>query len=166
MKLDVRTILLLSHQNKNELLLLKRHASKKLFPDLMTGIGGKVELERGEGEQLIESMWREFKEETNIPKEITNNVKLRLTTIHKRSNLLINLLWFTGDLTETPDNLSCTEGTLHFISKDNLPKKQMIPTAYEAIHFICRLPDSDENYYNGCFQIEEGRGVKLHIHKN
>ena len=53
MTLDVRTILLLRNSD-GRVLLLRRAANKKLFPNLITGIGGKVEL-RLDGVVLDES---------------------------------------------------------------------------------------------------------------
>ena len=60
MELDCRTALILRHPDGKQVLLLKRNASKKLLPNLITGIGGKVELEGGEGEDLEKCLLREF----------------------------------------------------------------------------------------------------------
>src|ERR1051325_229163 len=69
MKLDVRTILLLRHPDGRQVLLLCRSPEKKLFPNLMTGIGGAVELASGEGADLEAAVLRELEEETRIRRD-------------------------------------------------------------------------------------------------
>ena len=154
MKLDLRTVMLLHHPNREEVLLLKRDANKRLFPNLMTGIGGKVELDRGEGDDLEMAMWREFEEETNIDRRSVIDTRLQLTTTLVRDNMIVTLLWFIGHLITIPKDLSCTEGTLIFIDRHDLPKTKMVPTAYQAISFMLSLPDDDQTQYVGCFSQE------------
>lgn len=151
MELDVRTALILRHPTEHKALLLRRSPTKRLFPSLITGVGGKVELAQGEGDNMTASMWREFTEETNIPRDQIVDARLRLSTIISRGSLQVLLLWYTGQLTVMPTDLSCTEGQLEFHPIDNLPTGEMIPTARETIPFILALPDSDETVYNGCF---------------
>lgn len=151
MKLDVRTAIVLHHPTEDAVLLLRRSPTKSLFPNLLTGIGGKVELDRGEGDDLTAAAWREFTEETNIPKAMVADLRLRLSTILTRGELQVVLLWFTGKLTELPPNLDCTEGQLEFHPVDQLPIQAMIPTASQAIPFILTLPNDDETIYNGTF---------------
>ena len=150
MQLDVRTALVLRHPTANAVLLLRRSATKKLFPSLITGIGGKVELSDGEGDDLLAAAWREFQEETKISPAQVNDVRLRLSTITSRGDQQVLLLWFTGKLVELPADLSCTEGQLEFHTIDQLPLDAMIPTARQAIPFILALPDGDKIVYNGC----------------
>lgn len=151
MKLDVRTALLLRHPTENAVLLLRRSPAKKLFPNLITGIGGKVELEQGEGEDLVAAAWREFQEETRIPPTLVRDVRLRLSTIVSRGELQVILLWLTGQLMALPPDLSCTEGQLEFFAVNRLPLVEMIPTARQAIPFIVALAADDPIVYNGCF---------------
>ena len=152
MQLDVRTALILTHPtDESQILLLRRSAEKKLFPNLITGIGGKVEVEQGEDENLGKSMWREFTEETKIPRDTVEEARLRLTTIVNREDKVVILLWYTGKLTALPEDLSCTEGTLAFFDKRALPQQEMIPTASQAIPFICSLAQNDANIYAGSF---------------
>ncbi len=151
MQLDVRTALVLRHPTEPAVLLLRRSATKKLFPNLIPGIGGKVELNAGEGDDLLGAAWREFHEETMIPATLVTDVRLRLSTLVSRGEQQIVLLWLTGMLTSLPPNLSCTEGELEFHAIDQLPVDAMIPTARQAIPFVLSLPQTDSTVYNGCF---------------
>ena len=150
-KLDVRTAIVLGHPTENKVLLLRRSPTKKLFPDHITGIGGKVELNEGEGNDLTAAAWREFLEETKIPDTTVTDVRLRLSTILTRGELQVILLWFTGQLRALPPDLSCTEGELAFYPLDQLPIHDMIPTASQTIPFVLALPDDDRAIYNGYF---------------
>ncbi|MBX3010752.1 MAG: NUDIX domain-containing protein [Caldilineaceae bacterium] len=151
MELDVRSALVLRHPTEPLVLLLRRSASKKLFPNLITGIGGKVELTQGEGNDLIGAAWREFDEETQIPHALVTDVRLRLATIVSRGEQVVLLLWLTGQLTALPPDLGCTEGQLAFHAIDQLPINDMIPTARHAIPFILALAKDDPVVYSGCF---------------
>lgn len=154
-ELDVRTALILRHPTEDEVLLLRRSPTKRLFPNLMTGVGGKVELEDGEGCDLTAAMWREFTEETNISLGQIIDTRLRLSTLISRGPLQVLLLWYTGRLTQLPADLSCTEGQLEFHPVKHLPLKDMIPTARQTIPFILALPPEDETVYNGFFTSNE-----------
>lgn len=154
-KLDVRTAIVLRHPTEEQVLLLRRSPTKSLFPNHITGIGGKVELDEGEGSDLTAAAWREFLEETTIPDTTVTDVRLRLSTILTRGDLQVILLWFTGQLTALPPDLSCTEGELAFYRVDQLPIHDMIPTASQTIPFILSLPPDDEIIYNGYFNSQD-----------
>ncbi len=151
MQLGVFTAIVLRHPHEDSVLLLRRSRAKKRFPGLITGIGGQVELALGEGDDLGASMLREFQEENNIPLGTVADIRCRLSTLITRGDLQVLLLWFTGQLTAMPDDLSCTEGELEFFDVGALPSEQMIATARRAIPFILALPEDDPTIYNGCF---------------
>lgn len=152
--LDVRTAIILRHPTESAVLLLRRSATKKLFPNLITGIGGKVELAQGEGDDLIGAAWREFREETQIPATLVTDVRLRLSTLISRGDQQVLLLWLTGQLLALPPDLSCTEGELEFHPINQLPVDQMIPTARQAIPFVLALPADDLIVYNSYLDHE------------
>lgn len=154
--LDVRTAIILRHPTEPAVLLLRRSATKKLFPSLITGIGGKVELAQGEGDDLLGAAWREFQEETTIPAALVADVRLRLSTLISRGDQQVLLLWLTGQLLSLPPDLSCTEGELEFHAIDHLPLERMIPTARQAIPFVLALADDDRIVYNSCLH-HDGR---------
>lgn len=151
MKLGVFTAIVLRHPQRNAVLLLRRSETKARFPGLITGIGGQVELVDSEGDDLVASMLREFDEETVIPLDIVEDVRCHLSTIITRGDQQVLLLWFSGQLTAMPIDLSCTEGQLGFFDNDALPLDEMIPTARQTIPFILGLSPQDDTIYNGCF---------------
>src|SRR5262245_14025502 len=121
MQLDVRTVLVLEHPDRHRVLLLRRSPDKRLFPGLITGIGGRVELDRREAQDLELALWREINEELGTSAEQIQRLRLRLTTLLTRGDQQVILLWFTGMLRQVPASLNCSEGTLEFFQKDNLP---------------------------------------------
>ena len=152
-----------SHPTDNSVLLLRRAATKSTWPNLITGIGGKVELKDGEGIDMVKSLWREVKEETMITPNIVDHLKIRLTTILTRDYGHVVLIWCTGRLKVLPSSLSCTEGDLFFTSPDQLPESEMIPTACQALKFLLALDDKDDRIYNGIFVLESE--IKLIVNK-
>lgn len=159
MELDCRTALILRHPSENQVLLLKRAAHKKLFPNLITGIGGKVEMGQGEDLDLEKSLLREFKEETKIDLKIVSDIQLKLSTIISRDNQQVVIFWFVGNLKEVPSDLACNEGGLGFYDVDSLPLQEFTSTAASAIPFI--LSVKENRAYNGVF---DDRG-KLIVNK-
>lgn len=157
MRLDVRTILVPIHPDGRQFLLLQRSPQKKLFPNLITGIGGAVELEQGEGANLEAAALRELTEETQIPPETLHNLRIRLTTHLVRGQDLVILLWLTAHLTRLPENLSSPDGQLAFYPRQKLPLPQMVPTAREAIAFLARLGAEDERCYCGTYGPDQVR---------
>ena len=152
MKIDCRSALILRHPSENKVLLLKRGSFKKLLPNLITGIGGKIELEKGEGEDLEKALLREFVEETQIDLNIVTDIKLRLTTSFFRDGIQWSIFWYTGQLTELPQDLSCNEGELSFYDVGSLPVKEFTPPASEAIPYILNV--QDDKTYNSVFKSD------------
>jgi 8-oxo-dGTP pyrophosphatase MutT (NUDIX family) len=152
MQLDVRSILLLWHPDRRKLLLLRRSGDRKLFPNLITGIGGTVELSQGEGEDLEGAALRELEEETHIRRDQISPPRLRLSTLLSREDKQVVLLWYTAELFAVPTDLSSSDGTLAFFHAQDLPLEEMIPTAREAIPFVASLPHDDPVTYNGIYE--------------
>jgi 8-oxo-dGTP pyrophosphatase MutT (NUDIX family) len=132
-------------------LLLRRSADKKLFPNLITGIGGAVELALGEGADLDSAVLRELEEETRVHRSHICDLRLRLTSVLGRNNAQVVLHWYTANLTKIPSDLSCTEGDLRFYPAQDLPLDLMVPTAREAIGFVISLADDDTTTYSGVY---------------
>ena len=152
MQLDVRTILILRHPDRRQVLLLRRSPHKKLFPNLITGIGGAVELKLGEATDLDAAVLRELEEETQIARTEVNDLRLRLTSVLSRDCTQVVLLWYTAKLSIFPSDLSCTEGELRFYPAQDLPLDLMIPTAREAIPFVVSLAEDDQRIYSGVYE--------------
>lgn len=157
MQLDVRCVLLLWHPDRRRILLLRRSASKELFPGLITGIGGSVELSRGEGNDLESAVLRELQEETRLTAADISTPRLRLSTVLSRDDKQVILLWYTANFAKIPPNLRCSEGELTFFPSQDLPLENMIPTARDAIPFVASLPDDDPVIYNGIYDPRSHR---------
>jgi 8-oxo-dGTP pyrophosphatase MutT (NUDIX family) len=153
MRLDVRTVLLLRHPQGRQVLLLRRSASKKLFPNLITGIGGSVELKLGEADELESAVLRELEEETRIKRSQISQPQLRLSSVLSRDDMQIVLFWYTANFLQVPSDLYCSEGELNFYDPRNLPLSDMVPTARAAIPFVLSLPDDDLITYNAVFNL-------------
>jgi ADP-ribose pyrophosphatase YjhB (NUDIX family) len=157
MKIDVRTAVVLSDKTGQKLLLLRRSATKKLLPNLITGIGGKVELEIGEGEDIEKSLLRELAEEVpQIHIKDIENFKARLVTSSSRNNTHYVIFWFTGRLSVNLTDLSCEDGVLEWHSIDNLPIDGMTNAAKGAIPFMSKLQDIDGKFYDGVYNSQTG----------
>jgi len=113
-QLEAFTVMLLFHPDGEQVLLLERSLAKKRNPGLMTGIGGTIELQLGEADDIEASMVREFNEETNIGYENIVDPKLGLVALKQIDLSSVLLFWFVGRLDSVPDDLSCTEGRLAF----------------------------------------------------
>jgi len=151
MRLDARTILVLQDQTGGRVLLLRRSPDKKLFPNLITGIGGKIELPDGEAEDLERSLWREVREETELGPEQIQEMRLRLSTILSRGEEQVVLFWFTGRLVAADRPIPCPDGRLEWFDRSQLPVDQMTPTGRDAIPFIVALRDDETTVYNGVY---------------
>ncbi len=157
MQLDVRTILILRHPDRRQVLLLRRSPGKKLFPNLITGVGGGVELAMGEGADLEAAILREMEEETRIGRAEISDLRLRLTTVLSRDDAIVVLLWYTANLSIIPCDLSCSEGELGFYPARDLPLDLMVLTAREAIPFVISLSDDDQTSYSGVYDRKSFR---------
>ena len=162
MYLDVRTVLVLRHPNRRQVLLLRRSPEKKLFPNLNTGIGGAVELKMGEGADLEAAVLRELEEETKILRHDLFDLRLRLTSILSRNDAQVLLLWYTANLSIIPSDLSCTEGELRFYPAQDLPLDLMVPTARDAIQFVISIPHDDPRTYSGIYDPKNFRLLTNH----
>jgi 8-oxo-dGTP pyrophosphatase MutT (NUDIX family) len=152
MRIDIRTAAILKDQS-GRLLLLRRSPDKKLLPNLITGIGGKVELQEREGENIEESLKRELREEVpQIDISTISNFRLRLTTHQSRGDHVVVLFWYTGTLETDIADLSCTEGQLIWCDPTDLPVAEMTPAARDVIPFIALLSPDDMKLYDGVYE--------------
>ena len=157
------TILVLEDVAGENVLLLHRSAEKKLLPNLVTGIGGRVELEKDEGQDIVASVLRELEEETSIVRDDVKNVKTRLVNIVVEQELTKVLYWLTGTLNKELEDFHSTEGELMWYSKNALPLAAMTSAAKESIPFILGLDEDDDKVYGGVLEVLPKEDRKLHI---
>jgi 8-oxo-dGTP diphosphatase len=116
------TVVVLCHQHAY--LLLQRSATKRLWPNLWSGVGGRVEAD--EFHDLQSAALREVAEETGIAPADIWQFSLRRVLFHARPGMpLTALLYFTGTL-QTRLLPACTEGTLAWVSADQLSQLALI----------------------------------------
>ena len=154
-KIELYTAVILKDPKTGKIALLKRANTKKLFPNLVTGIGGKVELDHGEGNDLEGSLLRELAEEVSLRPTDINNLRLRLVSTLVRADSIMNLLWLTATLNQSHREFHCTEGTISFCDPDQLDTTHFTPTAKKTIPFICGLSEDDKKVYTSIFDRSE-----------
>lgn len=97
-------------KNGDQILVLRRAANKQIFPNKLSGFGGKVE----PGEEIEASAKREFTEETGL--QIQNLTLKGSFTIFMTDTDYLNILYiyvvtrFSGDL-----KTECDEGSLSWM---------------------------------------------------
>lgn len=112
-----RTLCFVTHGN--DILLMKRAANKRVFPNKYNGLGGHIERD----EDAKTSAIREIKEESGLE---VMNVQLRgVTNIDANYQTGILLLVFTAEATSR-DFTDCSEGTLEWVSLDKVYEKDLV----------------------------------------
>lgn len=157
------TVIVLEDMAREKVLLLRRSEKKLLLPDLVTGIGGKIEFEIGEAGDIEASALRELEEETEVRREHVQNLQMRLATIITEDGLTRLLYWMTGTLTKEPTSLASTEGVLEWHAKDQLPLSEMTRGAMRAIPFILTLRDDDLHIYSGAAKTDTNGDWEVHF---
>jgi 8-oxo-dGTP diphosphatase len=115
-------------------LLLRRAPTKRIAPNLWTGIGGRVEAD--ELDNLNASVLREVAEETGLSAADIERLTLRRALLHNRPHEpLTLLLFFTGELREllTPH---CTEGALAWLTPEQLADLPMLETTRSILPLV------------------------------
>lgn len=103
-----------------QLVLLKRSEAKAFAPGLYTGIGGH----REPGDRtIIDTCYRELKEETAL-----TGISLTLFAKVIVSGDWPRILHYAFGYYLTDSLPKCTEGTLEWVSTNQLSKKKIVPT--------------------------------------
>ncbi len=105
--------------NGSDVLLMKRAAHKRVFPNQYNGVGGHIERD----EDPLTSARREILEETGL---IVNKLQLRAVyNIDARASTGIVLFVFTAE-SQNRDVTANSEGTLHWIPQNEVAKYDLV----------------------------------------
>lgn len=121
--------------NGDDVLLMKRGAHKRVFPNRYNGVGGHIERD----EDPLTSARREILEETGL---YVRDIRLRAVyNIDAGETTGILLLVFTAysDSRETQNN---DEGTLHWIPRDEVMSLDLVE---DLPHLLPRILDMPED---------------------
>lgn len=119
-------IFLLSPDEK-EVLLMHRGKDRDFLPDYYAGIGGKMD--STDTETPFEAAFREIKEESSYTSDEIENFQLKgIMTIYDRFGKWI-VFDFIGKVKSKhfPDKKEVKEGTLEWVSFNDVPKLKLIP---------------------------------------
>jgi len=121
--------------NGGDVLLMKRAAHKRIFPNRYNGVGGYIERD----EDPLTSAAREIREETGLTVR-----DLRLRAVHNidagvRTGIV--LFVFTA-WTDTRDVIECEEGTLHWIPREAVADLDVVEDLPLILPRVLALPDT------------------------
>jgi 8-oxo-dGTP diphosphatase len=131
---------------RDEVLLLKGNADKKIWPNLYNGIGGHIE----KGEDIYQAALRELEEETGI-----NGISLDLkciVMIDPGDDLGIGLFVFTGEVKDRTIKAG-PEGELFWLKMEELTSLQLVPDLYELLP---RVMDGKRKTHFGKYIQKDG----------
>ena len=133
-------------KNKDKYLLMLRASTRKIAPNVWSCIGGHMESH--ELNNPIETCLREINEETGISKENIFNLKLRYIIIRQYKNTIRQNYIYFGETTVN-ELIKTEEGTLHWISENELLEKEYTKTYSEMMKHYIKTPDPEERIIVG-----------------
>jgi 8-oxo-dGTP diphosphatase len=122
-------------RNGDDVLLMKRGAHKRVFPNRYNGVGGHIERD----EDPLTSARREIHEETGL---VVNRLQLRavynIDTGHASGILLFVFVGYS----ETRTVIANDEGTLHWIARSDVLSLDLVE---DIPHILPRILDPPDN---------------------
>lgn len=126
--------------NSDDVLLLHRAPSKRLWPNRWTGVGGHVE--QNETGDLEASALREVQEETGLAPADISDFALRLTAMRRDPNGdAVVLACCTGTASKR-DLIDCSEGSLVWMPRAQVYEPDLLPIARLALPYLLRWHDA------------------------
>ena len=133
MQLRAYVTILLVDEKKENVLLLKRAANKSFAPNLITGVGGTVELEEGEAQDMWKTVERELEEEVGIKHSEVRDwyATLRFMREDEHGTHIITNVVGTWE-GEPP---ASDDGVLAWYPINTLPVDELVPSQKHGIPF-------------------------------
>jgi 8-oxo-dGTP diphosphatase len=123
--------------NGGDVLLMKRAAHRRVFPNRYNGVGGHIE----RNEDPLTSARREITEETGL---IVNNLLLRAVyNIDADESTGIMLFIFTGE-SEERQVVANSEGTLHWIPQSEITNYDLVEDLPYLLPQILKMRGEDK----------------------
>ncbi|WP_042122175.1 NUDIX domain-containing protein [Paenibacillus senegalensis] len=127
--------------NGNHTLMLKRAGSKKLAPNMWTGVGGHIE--DGEQSNPELAVIREIEEETGITGLDLTTIELRYIMMRKvEDEIRQHFVYFAE--TSRSDFIPCDEGELSWIDTTKLLSLQLPLTIQKVLEHRVQHPASED----------------------
>ena len=132
--LSPRTLTFL--RNGEDVLLIQRPPSARLFPEMFNGVGGHVE----HGEDILSAAQREISEETGLD---VPDLHLRcILHVDEGADRLGVLVFVFVGHTERRDVVESSEGTLHWVPLTQINGLNLIPDLPSILERVLALPDN------------------------
>lgn len=126
-------------EHEGNFLLMKRASDRDENPDLWSGVGGKMEPD--EINDPFSACMREINEETGMTANHIENLVLRYIIIRRYKDVIRQSYIYFGK-TNTSKFVDTHEGTLHWISKDELGEKKYTSTYVKMMqHYLSAMSD-------------------------
>ena len=133
--------------NNDKILLLYRIGSRVVSPS-WCGIGGHFEKEELNNPKAC--VLRELLEETGITVNDVEPVKLKYITLRNKNNeIRQNYYYFTTLINKNIKINSCNEGTLEWVSINQVLEKEMPFTAKECLKHYLNIGKNNDKIYAG-----------------
>jgi 8-oxo-dGTP diphosphatase len=145
-------------RNEEQFLLMKRAPNREINPNFWSGIGGKIEA--SEMNDPFAACLREIHEEADITSHDVQDLTLRYIIIRRHEDVIRQSYIYFG-CSKTKKFSDTDEGTLHWVSRENLADKKFTSTYAEMIkHYLS--PFSEDNaIFVG---TAESKGGSLQMH--
>lgn len=127
-------------RNGEDVLLMKRGAHKRIFPNRYNGLGGHIERD----EDVEASARREIEEESGLT---VRNLRLRGVHQIDAGEATGILLFIYTAWSDSRDVVDSSEGTLEWVHPRDLPGLDLVEDVAEILARLLQTPDSAPPWY-------------------
>jgi 8-oxo-dGTP diphosphatase len=127
--------------NGDDVLLMKRGANRRIFPNCYNGVGGHIERD----EDPLSCIKREIQEETGLG---VHSIRLRaIHNIDVGTNNGIIMFVFTAISDKRKFIDDGREGTLHWIARDEIMSLNLVEDLPQIIPRVLSMGDSEQPFF-------------------